>query len=310
MKTSFKYFIITVLLFFTQSYSKDKIENDRKRRNVFDKVRFFSEIKYKAVDRWGNIEKEEQVESEIQITFNEKGYVINLKYYSERDGKLYWNEIYKYDLKNNIIQSIAYKLDGSIINKNIYKYDLKGNKVEYRYYSNEGELKNKTLYIYNINGNEIESCKYYSDNSIEYKWISKYDLNGNILEKNQFLSNGTLSCTFKYDEHGNKTEEINTSSGSSRVMLSRNYFYKYDEKGNEIEYKTYTLDGKLYSISCYKYDNKNNKIEVNYYKSDSILSSSRSYQYKFDTHGNWIKKFEYENGIIKFVTERRYKYYP
>ena len=47
--------------------------------------------------------------------------------------------------------------------------------------------------------------------------------------------------------------------------------YKYDEKGNEIEWNVYNADGSLEFKNTYKYDEKGNEIEENQYNADESL---------------------------------------
>ena len=85
--------------------------------------------------------------------------------------------------------------------------------------------------------------------------------------------------------------------------------YKYDEKGNNIEWSVYNADGSLGDKYTYKYDEKGNMIESISYNADLILRSKRTYKYEFDATGNWIKKTLITDGKPEQLIERVIKYY-
>jgi len=97
-----------------------------------------------------------------------------------------------------------------------------------------------------------------------------------------------------------------------KIKYSGGIQFKYDEKGNKIEWDWYNSDGSLRSKWTYKYDEKGNMIfeENEYFFDDSLsLMNRRTYTYKYDKLGNWIKKIEFENEIPSFIVEREYEYY-
>jgi hypothetical protein len=74
----------------------------------------------------------------------------------------------------------------------------------------------------------------------------------------------------------------NKKFSASRVITDKES-YKYDEVGNKIEYNNYDLKGGiLYNVK---------------------------YEYDFDYSGNWIKRIEYVNNVLLFVTTRDYVYH-
>ena len=59
----------------------------------------------------------------------------------------------------------------------------------------------------------------------------------------------------------------------------------------------------------YKYDEKGNEIEYNSYNSDGSIDEETTYKYEFDKFDNWIKKVSLEKDNPLTVIERLIEYY-
>jgi hypothetical protein len=151
---------------FAQSCSNEEAENDWTRDKLHGKVLSFSEFSYKAVDRFGNIEK------------------------GKRERAYTWkkDEQRKYDYKGNKIEENSYNSDGSLDSKWTYKYDDKGNQIELNSYNSDGSLSIKWTYKYDDKGNKIEENSYNSDGSLISKWtfIYEFDKQGNWIKRIDF----------------------------------------------------------------------------------------------------------------------------
>ena len=255
--------------------SRTLTKNVWEEANLKGKVKSYTESRYNAEDRFGEIQKIE--------------------------GSLYWKESFKYDDKGNLIEMIGYS-------NYTFKYDDKGNRMEENYYNADGILSGKVNYNYDDKGNRIEENYYNADGILSGKNTYKYDDKGNQIEGNNYKVDGSgldlhlrLSgkYTYKYDKKGNQIE--NNKFNADGILFGK-YTYRYDDKGNEIEKNDYNADGSLYHKETYKYDDKGNKIEVNGY-------SNYTYKYEFDAKGNWIKKITFKNQIPENILERIYQYY-
>ena len=116
--------------------------------------------------------------------------------------------------------------------------------------------------------------------------------------------------------------KLNTLLFSFFIFFSLNAYQKEDNKFRILEeaaYKAESKFGKVIKESLitkkytYKYDSKGNKIEFNKYNSDGSLYFKFTVKYEYDSKGNWIKqtKFEIKNEIeipIE-ITERVLEYY-
>lgn len=105
------------------------------------------------------------------------------------------------------------------------------------------------------------------DSRYDFKFKYKYDNLGRIVEEALWQSNGDLWMRYTYQySPGERLELVYDKDGA----LNQKYSYKLDAKGNEIEMASF--------------DTESGEIE-----------GKEKYTYvKFDTHGNWTKRIEYE----------------
>jgi len=175
-------------------------------------VKFIARSTYKAVEKFGEIEKD----------------YLSSKYTD------------KYDEKGNVIEENKYNADGSLRSfrpKTTYKYDENGNKIEENWY-NAGSLRYEFTYKYDEKGNKIEESWYNADGSLDAKYKSKYDEKGNEIEKNKYYADGSLDAKYKskYDEKGNEIEKNYYRYYRAEGSLSSKTTYKFefDTTGNWI----------------------------------------------------------------------------
>ncbi len=84
-------------------------------------------------------------------------------------------------------------------------------------------------------------------------------------------------------------------------------FYRFNQKGDVIEWAWYNSDGSLDWKYTYKYDSQGNQIEEAEYKSDGSLNGKYTYTYKYDSQGNMIEK-TYYNSDGSLYCKHLYKY--
>ncbi len=119
---------------------------------------------------------------------------------------------------------------------------------------------------------------------------SMYNEKGNIIEET-YYEDGILEAktTYKYDKKGNKIEFNQYDSDGSLVFKTT---YKHDEKGNEKEKNDWNSDGSLDVKYIYKYNEKGNKIEECYDEDGVLLETST---FKYDEGGNETEHIEYDS---------------
>ena len=133
----------------------------------------------------------------------------------------------------------------------------------------------------------------------------KFDKNGNLIEYTHYYAldgKMTRRYTYKYDKRGNRIEVIHYYSDGTKGMKTT---YKYNKKGNIIE--EHWLNPKTYDTKItYKLDDKGNRIEANL---NGKLKWKWTYKYDYNKKGDWIKRVEFKNKIIEFISVRKYEYY-
>ncbi len=106
-----------------------------------------------------------------------------------------------------------------------------------------------------------------------------------------------------------KSGEISKGDRKREYNYAGDFWTKYDDKGNRIEYNRYKSDGILDYRHTYKYDNEDNPIEKNLFKPDGSLFYTDTYKYDYDNKKNWIKRIEFRDDIPRFILVRKIEYY-
>jgi hypothetical protein len=188
-----------------------------------------------------------------------------------------------------------------------YTFSEKGNKQEESLANPDGSQASKAVYTYDKKGNKTEVNAFQPDGNPNLKITSKYDSKGFETERTvSDVSGGgdNWYTTYKYDNGGNKTEEmiLHLDGDPSKIL------YKYDEKGNMTESNQVKPDGSSAVMHTYKYDDNRNKTEMTTTE-QGILKITYSYRYEFDSKGNWVKEFDYDSGKLVWLIEREIAYY-
>jgi hypothetical protein len=198
--------ILGLFLLIQYSQVKAQTRNDLIKKNINGPVKSIKEMRYKAVDKFGEIQK----------------------------GAILGCELIKYNNKGNVLEKRIYWTDGSLIRICSYKRDSKGNKIGEDSYDTSGKLNEKSIYNIDFNGNIIEeNVKTIGDSRYNYKFTYKYDIIGNQIERCEYNSDGNLKVkyVYKYDIKGYLIEILSYNSGGS--FDSKDTFtYKFDKKGN------------------------------------------------------------------------------
>lgn len=102
------------------------------------------------------------------------------------DGKLNRTNVYKYNIKGNLISLVIVSSDEIVRGKFEYKYDSSNYKIEENTYSGNELLSRKAIYKNDDYGNEIEILVCDANGKIDFKRTCKYegyDKHGNWLVK-------------------------------------------------------------------------------------------------------------------------------
>lgn len=332
------YVVLAGLTILICSCAKKKEEwNELKMYDLNGKVRVFSEYSYKAIEKFGVVEKAARERSsypyeDIYIEFDKKGNPLEeVKYKSDgriesmsvckydskgnsiesvhygRDSVFDSRYTYKYNKKNLILQVVKYGLDNNILNKTNFKYNGKDQLIEEIELGPKDNVESKNTYKYDNEGNKIEVDTYTSIGKLKERNTYKYDNHGNMIQNSVYMSNGYLSENriYKFDKYGNQIENIQYEDGN----ITSKYISKYDKDRKKIESEKYLPV--MTSRVIYKYDDYGNIIEEegNYTMSTHTFDSKTTFEYEYDRSKNWIKRIEFEDGVAKYIVERNIEYF-
>ena len=148
---------VVALMLIMSGCSTTVKENDLTELGLLGKVKSYRSFEFKAVDKFGNIEKGDRVKwsTSMHVIFNKEGYKEEENEY-DHDGDLELKKLYKYDDNWNKSEMDYYNPDGSLLSKWIYKYDENHNMTEESSYKSDGRLDDKYSYKYDEKGNLIE----------------------------------------------------------------------------------------------------------------------------------------------------------
>lgn len=203
-----------------------------------------------------------------------------------------------FDQKGNITQVTEYNSDGSVYCKFTGSNDYVNNMTESVYvrFDPETTIDRKPFIIESVKYSWGEMCAITYKNNPEGLPIEEtiYDLMGREL----------YQISIKRDEKGNPVE-YDYSDGTIDM-------FKYDDNCNRIEWFFRSSSGKTI-LTVYKNDSSGNLIEENI--NDSFKSyyhfhyEHNDFIYKYDKHGNWAQRIDYEHDICMRMVIRAIEYY-
>lgn len=277
--------IVAIILF---SCNKNEIEIPLRIKDDANKgIKVLTESRYSAINTNGEVIKGDLVSKSVK-RYNEDGNV--LEYIS------FGNNGFQ---KNNQI---------SMVGKLTYKYDERGYLIEMLTQGEHIMAPSKWVYKNDKHGYEIEMNAYFKDGSLSYKSTSKYDTKGNMVERNWNEGKETSKQICTYDTENNLIERNEYYNGSEISSLQTTY--KYDDRGNAIEFLAVNANVHFYTRETYEYDAKGNKIVITSYDTSGKASAISNYKYlNQDNAGNWGRQDCYLNGVIEWITEREIVYY-
>jgi len=100
------------------SCSNNQFENSLTEKHLIGKVKTLEETKYKAVDKFGELQKEE-VLVKFSYNFDKYGNLTDKNEYYP-DGRLKLKSCFKYDKKNKVLEENKYNFDGGLSEKTVY----------------------------------------------------------------------------------------------------------------------------------------------------------------------------------------------
>jgi hypothetical protein len=283
--------------------SKEKVDNDLSKELLFGKIKSITLTSYDAKESFGELEKVSISKKEI-TDYNNNGFKTKVTLYDSH-GKIDYIEIFKYDLKNNIIE---HSFPSSITT---YNYDKENRCIQQDELTEERKLKFRSFNKFNTAGKIQEKNTYDKDGKLHSKSIYKYDEHGNEIEESVYKGNGELwwKIVKNYDNLGNmiSEEDIQDMFGEKGNKM----LYDYNKQKQVIKTSYINPDGTTRYILDTKYDNFGNVINENSISESFINQFTSEYSYSFDKANNWILKKEKSIGPMdrKIIVERTINYF-
>lgn len=229
----------------------------------------------------------------------------------------------EYDPNGNIIHEAEYGLNGEIDWICVYSYDDKQRLIEEKFYADDNVVDGRIVYHYNDKSQIIQSIEYDPNDEVEHKTLFIYE--NDLLVKEMHYDNSDTIVSSCINEYNDKKQKIKVTEFDLENQPVAKITYDYDNNGNLICEKIYTLNDDietLDSIITYKYDNNNNLIERQIKNSEEMLVDK--IEYKYDNNGNILEEkvttFENSNesycecdncdesSITQFSTKYVYEY--
>lgn len=289
--------------------STNNKKNYLEENNFSGNVKSVKESYYKAIEKFGEIEKVINKDENHLLhykTFDKSGNLIEDIMYDSK-GNIAWHSIHKYNNKGNLVEIEWYESDGTPGTKRVYLYN-NSILLEEIFFKKNQVFDNKITYSHNKKGEIIEKNQYNTDGSLRYKNKMIYDKKSNIIEENEYDSIGNLSKKWfkKYNKNGYIIEDRIFYPEYKNESIST---YSYDLNDNLTELNFLDSNNEIIQKFTYKYDSKRNVIEENEYDSVETLKNSVNYLYEYDNKGNWIKRIKYENNELINIYEREIDYF-
>lgn len=274
--------------------NKDKLEFNNEVKNDLSFYELKGNVKFTITS------EDESFKSNNVQGFNKEGFLV---YENNFNG--YEIKTISRDINNQITFSkfIQNQSDEGILYQNIieshYKYNEQNQLIEKKESGTmyNCDYSNISNFFYDEKGNVIKQTSFNDTN----EYVFKYDNNDSIIEEID-KSFGTKS-KFSYNENGWLIER---KEFDDKGKLGRRELYKYDEAGNKTE-EIYYNEGVKIKSTRYIFDDANNLI-----RQDENWKNSgwkKKVEYENDNYGNWIKKTNFdEEGEASYIF-RKIEYY-
>lgn len=231
-------------------------------------------------------------------TYDKNGNMLTLKRYYSDITKPDMENIYTYDKKGKLIETVSYSNGAlSIIDRNTYNkngdlitrsreyarnnsvpieyiradYDENGNLTSFKIYFGE-RLRIHDEYAYDTAGRIIATTQI-RDDKIVRKQEYVYDLTGRLVQMNSYTPGQTsaeLPCTivdYEYDSFSNLVKSTSTENGKQYIIQ-----WNYDRNGNLISY-----DNGI-SVRKWYYDSYGNIVKEEQISKNYISSTEYTYE--------------------------------
>ena len=186
-------------------------------------------------------------------------------------------------------------------------FDSQGNIILEIYFDDKNAETLRYEYVYNAQG--VKKYKLHLNPKKEKVGLTLFncDAQGNVTKEETYDQNGDLeySALFVYNDKGLAKE-----SNFLREDFSMKIHSSYDSKGRLLEQEQHIVDKgeNIFNKGKYRYNGHGD-----YDRILSLLNKNfaqkNTFHYKYDKNGNWIERFEYQDGKPKTIIERHIEYF-
>ena len=174
-----------------------------------------------------------------------------------------------FDQQGLLAESSWVDAKGKLLKRDVFRY-TDGRLSETLTYTGAGDLLEKTVHAYD-GGGRLEAEIYYDRNKPIARTVYRYGDKSKPIEISFFMADGSKA-----------TAPVGPCLGAHRMTLD------YNDKGKNISQTAFEADGTQKKRYRWKYDDRGNIVE--YFTETEGSTVNFVYKYEFDTRGNWIKR--------------------
>lgn len=198
---------------------------------------------------------------------------------------------------SNVFQTYSYTYDGFNQLAEIRLLDAQGALIKSTRYWNTLDSSGKLLGRFVDFSDREESVGYaysYPKNGVTYEYVIPRSGDLRQLPSREFDSAGHVTKYWSYTEKW-------TLTGYAKLT--------YDSLGNKILEELFDKNDVNYLNYSWKFEGGHDPVRYEVCKAGSTTCESWTYKYEYDKMGNWIRRTEYRNGKLVYLTERKYTYW-
>jgi hypothetical protein len=215
-------------------------------------------------------------------------------------GELSGRLVFSYDNDGRLSVENRYSANGELQFKKVYCYSDDGKRVEKVTYDNFGRDRDQTeRTLRDASGNVTEEATYNPSGTLAIKTV--YDYHDGSVLSGVTITRGAdgyilRKVTYRTDSD---SRVVGTESYGVGGNLESTSAVTYDSAGNRSTALTYKPDGTLKDFQSWRYDEKGNELEYKRLDAQGTVLESLNHSYEYDSHGNWTKDFQrrIERGI-------------
>jgi hypothetical protein len=212
----------------------------------------------------------------------------------------YKTALEEFDNSSNLIKEVTLDENENIEQIYVYKYNDNGKMTEEILYYESDEVIHKKTYTINEKGQRIKEIVHYSEEEYD-TIIYTYNDKDQLTEKINYNIDEEIESTQKFIYLNQNLVEDSIYDGKNKLLFQK--LYKYDEKGNEIEFQSNDLVEDIKFSKEYSYDDLGRRIESLTYNEKNQLKEKSIFEY---TTGNKPTQITEETAFKKNTAKFSY----